>query len=49
FRFASIVVDLSPGVTISTDFAGVAAIVALLTSLEERGFFPIFEGKKKSK
>ncbi len=33
FRVADLVVDLCPGVTISTDFAASAAIIAVLTSL----------------
>ncbi|MHC1579823.1 MAG: SPOUT family RNA methylase [Candidatus Alkanophagales archaeon] len=36
YRFADLVIDLCPGVTISTDFAASSAIMALLTVLEER-------------
>ncbi len=38
YRFATLVVDLCPGVTISTDFAAASAIMALITLLEEHGF-----------
>ncbi|RLF25238.1 MAG: RNA-binding protein [Thermoprotei archaeon] len=48
FRFADLVVDLSPGVTISTDYACVAAIIGILTSLEERGALEIYRGKKSA-
>lgn len=36
FRFSSLVLDLSPGITISTDYACVAAVIALITHVEER-------------
>ena len=38
FRFATLVVDLCPGITISTDFAASSGIMALATVIEERLF-----------
>jgi len=38
YRFANLVIDLSPTITISTDFAAASAIMACLTLLEEHGF-----------
>ena len=38
YRFANLVVDLTPNITISTDFAASSAIIACLTLLEEHGF-----------
>jgi len=42
FRFSSLVLDLSPGITISTDYACVAAIIALITHVEERSLKQIY-------
>ncbi|RLE61732.1 MAG: RNA-binding protein [Thermoprotei archaeon] len=47
FRYASLVVDLAPGITISTDHALTSAIIGLITVLEEGGIFEIYTGKKK--
>ena len=40
FRYSSLTVDLAPSVTISTDFACTAAVIALVTVLEESGLMP---------
>ncbi len=36
FRFADLVVDLCPGVTISTDLAAASALIAVATVVEEK-------------
>ena len=36
YRFANLVIDVCPGVTISTDYAAAAALIAISTVLEER-------------
>lgn len=36
FRFADLVIDLSPGITIATDYAACAGLIALATLLHER-------------
>jgi len=36
YRFANLVVDICPGVTISTDYAAAAALIAISTVLEEK-------------
>ncbi len=43
FRHADLVIDLSPNVTISTDFAAVAAIVGIVTVLEKEGVIPRYD------
>lgn len=48
FRHASLVVDLAPGITISTDNALTSAIIGFITVLEEGGVFEIYTKKKKS-
>ncbi len=46
FRFSDLVVDLAPTITISTDYAGVATVIALITILEKMGYFERYKGKK---
>jgi len=40
-RVSSVILDLSSGVTISTDYASVAAIIALITHIEESNLFTV--------
>jgi len=49
FRYSTVTVDLAPSVTISTEFASVAAIIALITVLEECNLLPRYHKEKKSK
>lgn len=49
FRYSTITVDLAPSITISTEFASVAAIIALITVLEEYGLLPRYHKRKKVK
>ena len=47
FRYSTITVDLAPSITISTEFASVAVIIALITVLEEYDLLPrYYKGKK---
>jgi len=46
FRFANLVVDLAPGITISTDHALTSAIVGFVTALEEKGVFEVHSNPK---
>ena len=36
YRYADLVVDIAPGITLSTDYAAAAALIALGTVLHER-------------
>jgi tRNA acetyltransferase TAN1 len=47
FRFASLVVDLVPEVTIATDFVVPSLAIALISALEEAGALPRYAGKRK--
>ncbi|HDJ83447.1 MAG TPA: RNA-binding protein, partial [Desulfurococcaceae archaeon] len=47
FRYSTITVDLAPSITISTEFASVAAIIALITVLEEYNLLPRYQKRKK--
>jgi len=47
FRFSTITVDLSPGVTLPTDFAGFAAIISMITVFEKLGLFPQVGAKSR--
>jgi len=49
FRFADLVVDLIPQITISTDYAPVATVIGIVAALEEAGALPKFTGKRKRK
>lgn len=49
FRFADLVVDLIPQITISTDYAPVATVIGIVAALEETGALPKFTGKRKRK
>lgn len=47
FRYSTITVDLAPSITISTEFASVAAIIALITVLEDYDLLPRYHKRKK--
>ncbi len=47
FRFASLVVDLVPEVTIATDFVVPSLAIALVSALEEAGALPRYVGKRR--
>jgi len=47
FRFASLVVDLVPEVTIATDFVVPSLAIALASALEEAGALPRYVGKRR--
>lgn len=49
FRFASLVIDLIPEVTIATDFVVPALAIGLVSALEEAGALPRYLGKRKKK
>ncbi len=49
FRYADLVIDLAPGITISTDHALTSAIIGLITVLEEGRIFEIYTRGKKSR
>ncbi|ABP51208.1 MAG: SPOUT family RNA methylase [Pyrobaculum arsenaticum] len=49
FRFASLVIDLIPEVTIATDFVVPALAIGLISALEEAGTLPRYLGKRKKK
>ena len=49
FRYSTIIVDVAPSITISTDFAFTSIITAFITALELWNALPKFEGRKKSK
>jgi tRNA acetyltransferase TAN1 len=47
FRFASLVVDLVPEVTIATDFVIPSLAIALAAALEETGVLPRYVGRRR--
>lgn len=47
FRFANLVVDLCPQVTIATDYALVSTVIAFITALEEAGVLEKFQRREK--
>ncbi|AET32800.1 hypothetical protein P186_1372 [Pyrobaculum ferrireducens] len=47
FRFASLVVDLVPEVTIATDFVIPSIAIAIVAALEEAGALPKYAGKRR--
>ncbi len=47
FRFADLVVDLSPEITISTDYALVSTVMAFIAALEEAGALEHHERRRK--
>jgi tRNA acetyltransferase TAN1 len=47
FRFASLVVDLVPEVTIATDFVIPSLAIALAAALEETGILPRYIGRRR--
>lgn len=47
FRFASLVVDLVPEVTIATDFVLPSIAIAIVAALEEAGALPKYAGKRR--
>jgi tRNA acetyltransferase TAN1 len=47
FRFASLVIDLVPQVTIATDFVIPSLAIGLVAALEETGVLPRYVGKRR--
>ncbi|MEM4060647.1 MAG: SPOUT family RNA methylase, partial [Pyrobaculum sp.] len=49
FRFATLVVDLVPQVTIATDFVVPSLAIALISALEEAKALPKYTGRRDKK
>lgn len=49
FRFATLVIDLIPQVTIATDYALTSTVIAFLAALEETGILEKYETKRMKK
>jgi len=48
-RNSTIIVDLAPGITLPTDHAATAALIGLLTTLEEEGILPRVRRKREKR
>ncbi|HDH07165.1 MAG TPA: RNA-binding protein, partial [Thermoproteales archaeon] len=47
FRFSDVTIDIAPSVTLSTEYAAISSIIALISVLESRGFFEKFREKSR--
>ncbi len=48
FRFADLVLDLAPGITLPTDYAASSALIALITILDQAKVFPKWKKRRRA-